>query len=159
MHQPEYMKIPLTRFPADIIDKYELHSKVHHGFIYCKIKQGMYGLRQAVLLAYNHLVKCLAPHGYQPMKHTIGMWEHESRPTKFYRCVDDFGVKYFSKEDANHLLHALKNYYKITVDWKGRKYCGLQIKWNYNSCYVDISMPKYIPTVCKKNQHSDPPKP
>ena len=107
---------------------------------------------KTILLAHHHLVKCLAPHGCRPikstigLKNTIGMSEHETRPTKFCPCIKDFGVKYISKEDANHLL-ALKHYYKITVYSNGRNYCGLTIDWNYNSGYVDISMPKYIPTV------------
>ena len=158
MQRPEYMKIPITRFPPDIIEKYQLNMKVHHGYIYCKIKRGMYELKQAALLAHDHLVKCLAPHGYRPMQNTIGMWEHETRPTKFCLCVDDFGVKYFSKEDADHLLDTLKQYYQITVDWNGKKYCGITIDWNYNSGYVDISMPKYILAVRLKFQHKDPPK-
>jgi hypothetical protein len=119
----------------------------------------MYGLKQAALLAYEHLIKCLEPHGYRPMKHTLGMWEHISRPTKFCLCVDNFGVKYFSKEDANHLLDSLKNYYKITVDWEGKNYCGLDINWNYNDGFVDVSMSKYIPTVLHCFQHQKPTKP
>jgi hypothetical protein len=75
---PEYMKILIRQFPPDIIEQYNLDKIAHQGFIYCKIKRGMYGLKQAALLAYDYLVKCLGPHGYKPMKHSIGMWEHES---------------------------------------------------------------------------------
>ena len=44
------------------------------------------------------------------------------------------------------------------MDWNGKNYCGLTIDWNYNSGYVDISMPKYILAVRLKFQHKDPPK-
>ena len=48
----EYMKIPYDISPQDIIDKYKLSEKVcENGFIYMKIKKGMYGLKQAVILA------------------------------------------------------------------------------------------------------------
>jgi hypothetical protein len=150
------MKIPISRFPQDIIDKYNLLDIVDDGFIYCKIKQGMYSLKQAAILAYQHLVKCLKPHGYRPMKYSLGLWEHETKPTKMCLCVDDFGVKYFSKKDAEHLLDALRQYYKITVNWDGRNYCGLMINWNYNDNYVNISMPDYIQDVLKKFQHPKP---
>ena len=35
----------------------------------------------------------------------------------FCLCVDDFGVYYQFKEDANHLLHILETQYSYTVDW------------------------------------------
>ena len=37
----------------------------------------------------------------------------------FCLCVDDFGVKYFSKDDANHLIQTLNNKYECTIDWEG----------------------------------------
>ena len=69
------------------------------------IQKGMYGLKQAAILAYKQLVKNLKQYGYEPIEGTTGLWHHESRPTKFALCVDDFGVKYFSKDDAEHLIN------------------------------------------------------
>ena len=103
MLNPEYMKINYKYFPQDIVDKYSLDSIVHNGYVYCKIKKGMYGLKQAALLAYNYLVEKLAPHGYRPIPHTIGMWKHDTKPISFCLCVDDFGVKYTNKDDVEHL--------------------------------------------------------
>ena len=101
----------------------------------------MYGLKQAAILAYEQLVTNLKQHGYRPLPHTTGMWEHVTRPTKFCLCVDDFGIKYFSKDDADHLLNALRQHYDITTDWTGKNYCGLTFHWNYIEQYVDVSMP------------------
>ena len=123
------------------------------------IKKGMYGLKQAAILAYKHFVKLLAPHGYCPCPNTTGLWKHDTRPTKFCLYVNDFGVKYFSHDDANHLLDALKQHYKIFVYYEGKNYCGLTMEWNYQQGYVDISMPKYIPAMIKKLQHPQPKKP
>ena len=79
MDRPEYMKIPLSRFPKDIIDHYNLNEKVcKDGFIWIKIKRGMYGLKQAAILAYDHLVKTLKPYGYYPETHCVGIWSHTS---------------------------------------------------------------------------------
>ena len=47
-------------------------------------------------------------------------------------------VKYFSKDDADHLLNSIKNHYAISIDWQGRNYLGLTIYWNYKKIYVDI---------------------
>ena len=60
MEQAEYMKIPYQYFPNDIKSRYNLHKKVTStNFIYVKIKKGMYGLKQAAILAYNNLIKIL----------------------------------------------------------------------------------------------------
>ena len=48
----------------------------------------------------------------------------------FYLVVDNFGIKYTLKEDADHLLKSLREDYSITEDWKGEKYVGLIQKWD-----------------------------
>ena len=81
----------------------------------------MYGLKQAAILAYDHLCKSLSPNGYQPVIVTVGLWKYDTRPLTFCVCVDNFGVKYWSKEDLNHLLQSLviKQIWKkiITVNY------------------------------------------
>ena len=51
--------------------------------------------------------------------------------------MDDFGVKYFGKEHARHLMYVLKLYYKMEEDWKRELYCGITLNWNYDEGYVD----------------------
>ena len=111
----------------------------------------MYGLKKAAILAYNHFVKQIKPHGYHPYPETTGLWRHK---TNFFSllCVNDFRVKYFSKDYADHLLTALNSHFKISVDYEGMHYCGFTIEWNYKKGYVDISMPKYIPALLQKLQ-------
>jgi hypothetical protein len=79
--------------------------------------------------------------------------------TKFCLCVNDFGVKYFSTADADHLLNFLRQHYKISVDWARTDHCGLSIKWNYEKRYVDISMPGYIASTLERLQHPKPARP
>jgi len=154
MKKPEYMKVKYKYFPDDIKEKYELEKKVSpDGYVYIKIKKGMYGLKQAAILAYDHLRNSIAPYGYHPVKGTVGIWKHDTRPTKFCVCVDDFGIKYWSKEDADHLENALGKTFKYTVDREGKNYCGLTLDWNYKLGYVDISMPGYVPKALKRLQH------
>ena len=129
------------------------------GYVYVHIKKGMYGIKQSAILAYNHIVKQLKLHGYHPCPETTGLWRHKTRKTKFCLYVDDFGVKYFSKDDAYHLLTALRSHYKISVDYEGMHYCGFTTEWNYEKVYVNISMPKYITALLQKSQHPKPAKP
>ena len=53
MQRPKYMRIRLALIPPDIIEKYQFHQKAHtDGFVYIKIKKGMYGLKEAAILAH-----------------------------------------------------------------------------------------------------------
>jgi len=42
LDQYEYMKMPLTLFPADIIEYYKLMDKALDGYVYMDIRKGMY---------------------------------------------------------------------------------------------------------------------
>ena len=160
MPKKEYMKMHLTEIPEDIINRYNMRDiQDKNGYVHFQINKGMYGLKQAAILAYQQLKDHLAPHGYYPIPNTVGMWKHTSRPIQFCLCVDDFGVKYTRKEDAEHLLTTLQKKYTMTCDWTGKSYCGLTLDWNYQQKYVDISMPGYIEKLLKKLKHPQPPRP
>ena len=68
-------------------------------YVYCGIKKGMYGLKQAACLAYDDLVLHLNKHGYFPDKVCQNIWLHKTRKTKFCLCVNDFGIKYFNEDN------------------------------------------------------------
>jgi len=139
MDRPEYMRIHSKYFLQDMRDKYNIDSIIApDGYVYCKIKRGMYGLKQAARLAYDKLLQNLKKHGYSPDKYSPNIWGHDHRATKFCLCVDDFGVKYTSQEDAYHLICALQESYDITIDWSGKSFCGLDLEWSYDKGYVDI---------------------
>jgi hypothetical protein len=129
------------------------------GYVYCEVRKGMYGLKQAARLAFNNLVKLLAPHGYYPIRASPGLWRHKTRPTVFTLCVDDFGIKYNHKDDADHLINTIKKYFKCSLDWEGKNYLGLTLNWDYAKRCVDISMPGYIAAALHKFQHKKPAKP
>jgi len=114
----------------------------------------MYGLKQAAILAYQQLIKVLAQYGYSPIVGTVGLWQHIKRPIKFCLCVDDFGIKYYSKQDVDHLLSAIGSNYQYTTDWSGSNYCGLNIDWHYDDGYVDISMQNYVQKTLQRLLHT-----
>ena len=150
MQHPEYMRVKMKYIPEDIRQRYNIYDIVtKDDWVYIKIQKGMPGLRQAAILAYKHLKNSLEPYGYTPIPGTVGLWKHNERPTKFCLCVDDFGIKYWSKEDAQHLCNTVGANFQYTVDMEGANYCGLNLAWNYKLGYVDTSMPKYIPKTLK----------
>jgi len=124
----EYIKIPFRWMPEEIRSQYNLYSLVDdNGYVYCEVRKGMYGLKQAARLAYDNLVTNLEPDGYYPVRECPGLWKHTSRPTVFALCVNDFGVKYHSNEDLNHLLETLRKHYKCKIDKEGMNYLGLTL--------------------------------
>jgi hypothetical protein len=105
--QFEYMKMLLSRFPEEIVQKYNLNALAVDGWVYIEIRKGMYILKHSVLLADQLLQTCLAPFVYYPARHTPGLWLHKTRPISFTLVVDDFAVKYVGKQHAKHLRGAL----------------------------------------------------
>jgi hypothetical protein len=66
----EYMKMPLSRFPEEIIQKYNLNAIAVDGWVYIEIRKCMCGLKQAGYLANQLLQTRLAPFWYYPARHT-----------------------------------------------------------------------------------------
>ena len=153
------MRIALKDIPSEIITEYNLFQIAHHGFVYVEIRKGMYGLKEASIIAFKRLVTKMAPHGYHPVYFTPGLWRHETLPTTFTLAVDDFGIKYFHQDHLTHLFNALRQNYKITIDLSGSHYCGLTIKWNYEEGWVEISMPGYVWKALHKFLHHHPKRP
>jgi hypothetical protein len=78
------------------------------------------------------------------------------KPTTFSLVVDDVAVKYVGEDDAHHLRNALLRNYEMTTDWGGTVYSGITLKWDYEKCTCDISMPGYVSNVLNKFQHDSP---
>ena len=56
MTQSEYMRVPTKHFLQDFKDKYNLQNLMDaKGYVFVKIKKGMYGLKQADILAYGQV--------------------------------------------------------------------------------------------------------
>jgi hypothetical protein len=104
--QFEYKKMLLSRFPEEIIQSYNLNNLAVDGWVYIEIRKGMYGLKQAGLVANKLLKTLLAPFGYYPARQTPGLWLHNTRPISFTLVVDDFTVKYVGKQHAENLQNA-----------------------------------------------------
>ena len=97
--------------------------------------------------------------GYYQSERTPGLWTHTWLPIIFSLCVDDFGVKYVGKNNANHLLTVLQTHYKILRDWSGKRYLGLDLDWEYVHHKVYLSMLTYLADALKRFHHQQQRKP
>jgi hypothetical protein len=146
----EYMHMmPLTFFPSWIQEQYNLAALAYKGIVHLEMRQAVWGLPQAGILANKCLWCKLALFSYYKHIKTPGHWYHKTQRISFTLVVDDFGVKYVSREDIDHLIGAIKLTYTLTKDWTGNVYCGIALDWDYNNRTVNISMPGYIKKNCK----------
>jgi hypothetical protein len=112
----EYMRMPISILPEEIIEKYHLTRLAVDGWVNLEIRKGIYGLKQAGISANQLLQKRLKPFGYHTARHTLGLWLHNPKPTAFSLVVDDFAVKYITLADAHHMRNALLRNCEITTD-------------------------------------------
>jgi hypothetical protein len=157
MTRPEYMRMKIKDLPKDFVIMYNLANKAtSNGFAYIKMQKGMYGLPQAGILAQEHLEQRLNMHGYRQSPITPGFWQHDYQLISFTLCVDDFGIKYVSREHAKHLASILSKHYKCSHDWDGQRYLGMTINWDYTGQAVHASMLDYVPEALTRFQHTPP---
>jgi hypothetical protein len=152
----EYFRIHRKTIPPSIWSLYNLDTLIQDDYVYVEVRKGMYGLPQAGRLANDRLTTFLAHHGYRPTALTPGLWRHDTRDISFTLVVDDFGIKYKTKHDAQHLIDTLQLQYKVSVDWTGKRYCGIDLTWDYLNRTLDIAMPDYVTRALQRFNHAKP---
>ena len=76
---PENIRIHSKYFSKEFLQEYKIDNLPDaDGYMYCQIDKGMYGLKQAAILAYTQLEKRLNEFGYYPLKSSNRLWKHES---------------------------------------------------------------------------------
>ena len=154
-----YMKLALACIPDAIVDQYSLRTLSYDSWVYLDIRKGMTGLKQVGRIANDRLKAYLAHFGFSPVTRTPALWKHTTKTIIFSLVVDDFGVKYISKENSEHLIQSFQKLYTISIDWTGSLFCGLTINWYHAACTCNISMPKYLQAALYKFQHPVPKRP
>eukprot|EP00957_Ditylum_brightwellii_P177264 13503691-Ditylum_brightwellii.AAC.1 len=133
----EYMKIHISLIPPKAIKQYNLNDITDSsGNMHVEIRKGMYGLPQAGRIAHSKLKLHLAQYGYKPVPIMPGLWQHKDRDITFCLVVDDFGIKYTTKNDLEHLITALQEIYRIKIDMTGELLCDITLQWNYDNWTV-----------------------
>ena len=156
----ECVCIPVHFLTQDIIDQCDLEKYIVDGKWNCaEVGKGMCGLPQAGKVANDALVPCLKKAGYVRTGRTPGLFKHNTNSVIFCLVVDDFGVKYRHRKDAEHLRDTLRKDYPITEDWEGTTFCGLTLEWDYAKRHVGISMPGYIQKALSNFTHPAPKRP
>jgi len=144
LKRPEYGRVKLTDIPDEIINEYKLHEKAIDGWVYFKVMWGMYGLPQVGSNSHDELEEHLNKEGYYKSPLVPALWKHKTRPTQFVLIVDNFGIKYFMKNDLDHLANTLKKYCEVKVDPEGKESVKIELDWDYTNKKVHLSMKPYL---------------
>ena len=143
LKKSEYISVNMSAIPESTQLKYQLANFAQNGKVLFKVKGGMYGLPHVGRLSQDELHTLLTDNGYQLCPDTPATYIHPTNSVKFTTTVDDFAVRYVDKADAEHLLTTLQSKYDLKVDWEGKEYLGISLKWDYENRTLHQSMPDY----------------
>ena len=150
----QYIIFAMDRIPQEIIKEYNLTTIVHKdGYCYAEIRKAMYRLRESGYIANIELKRILGLEGYVPSRFTPGLFTHKNRDIAFSLVVDDFGVRYTKKEDAEHLVKTIQGRHPIKTDCEPTFYLGVTLEFNYEDRTCKMSMPGYVKQALIKFQH------
>jgi hypothetical protein len=122
--------------------QYDLTPLIFNKHVYFEIRKRMYGLPQAGELSQTRLIQHLKEYGYTQCLNTPCLFRHHTREIIFCFVVDDFGVRYETQADVDHIISTLeKNDYKLKVRPLGDVYLGMAIGFDRQNKTISISMP------------------
>ena len=87
----------------------------------------MYVIPQGGKISNGKLNLNLSKFGYEPAPITPGFCRHQTYPLQLSLLLDEFGVKYERQAGIIHILDTLKTIYKISDDWDGKLYYGINL--------------------------------
>ena len=96
------------------------------------------------------------PRGIYNAPSHLSLGRHKTRPVILSLVVDDFCVQYTGHHNAEHLLTTLLEHYKVSTDWKGAEFVGINLAWNYVKRTFQLTMDGYITNVCTGFNHPNP---
>ena len=101
----------------------------------------------AGLTTKNDLIEILKAGDYFEHPLVPCLFQHATNGVNFTPVVDDFGIKYQSIEDLNHLIAAINKLWQGKLDISGSTYNGSNLEWNYENLTLISDMPTIIPNL------------
>ena len=144
LDRPEYVLIPITDLPAEVIDRLGLRPYVNNNKILFEVNGSMYGHPAAGRIAQHEFITLMNKHGYYEDPNVPCLFKHITRPTTFTLVVDDLGIKILNETDLQHLIATIQEKWEVKVDRSGTKYNGLRLTWNYKEQTLMTDIPNYV---------------
>ena len=118
MARKEYVRIKYNNIPEEFRKDYNFPEYVCNGWVFFEVIHGAYGLTQLGKIVNDLLRQRLNNTGSQDINNA-GAVVHTWRPIQSVLIVDNFGLKYVGKQNADNLLSILNKFYKMSEDWEG----------------------------------------
>ena len=149
----EYVRFRYKLIPPRIIAHYNLDSLVVDGYVYAKINNAWYGLKQSGKISHDDLVQHLTKHGYVCDGTTDRLFTHTTQDISFTLVTNDFGIMFTKEEDVQHLIKIMREKYTFKVDFDATQYIGIHLDWNYEKRELICSMKGYVKQALTKLEH------
>ena len=111
------MKGNYKYFPTDIVHCYHFNKFVRNNLSISKSRKECStsnNQRYCIPICQQYFKNMRVPHNNR----SLGIRKHKNRPILFNLYVDDFGVKYFHKQDVQNLINVLETRYTAKEDFK-----------------------------------------
>jgi hypothetical protein len=145
---PQYVRFQKSLIPPKFYKQYGLDYYAVGDYVYARIVRAWYSLKESGKTTNDEIVAHMAKHGYKQARTPV-LFLHKTRPIIFTLVVDDFGIKYMDKNDVEHLKTCLEEIYTMKIDWEGKRYVGIDLKWDYKKREVLCSMDGYVEAALK----------
>jgi len=120
--------------------------------VYFEVNKGMYGLKQAGLLANDRIVTLFDKHGYKQSKYIPQLFFSEDKSTAFCLVVDDLLIK-ANEANRDKLYECLRTQYEIVTDNTGSKYLNIDIRRDKTNKLAGLSMRGYLDRLITRFDH------
>ena len=87
------------------------------------------------------------------MKYKTILRCHENKNTSFTICVGEFRIDHLSTDNSPYLVNTVTDHCRVTVYWEDELYFGLNLNWNYDKGYINVSMKDYVQQYLQKFKH------
>ena len=145
---PPFLKIFVDQYPPEVLSRLHLapftKTDRRTGRPYCLFRadQTIYGLKEAGKLSNLRLVRLLANWGFVETS-TPCLFRHPTRSIAFVLVVDDFGIKYHSRDDYDYLVQCLSSLYHVKAHPIATKFLGFTLKHDRQLRTFALSYPGY----------------
>ncbi|KAL7487981.1 hypothetical protein ACHAW6_013560 [Cyclotella cf. meneghiniana] len=102
-------------------------------------KQRNVCLPQVGSLGHDLLEQRLNKQGYNQRQIIPGLWKHKNQSIMFTLVVDDFGIKYMTDKDLDHIIKMLQKYDDVQP-----KNVKIDLDWDYKNRCIYLSMAPYL---------------
>ena len=126
--------------------QFHLDQYITKDVVYFQVNKGMYGLKQAGLLANECIVKHFAKYDCIQSKNVPCLFVRKDKSTDFCLMVDNLLIK-ANKTNRERLYGCLLVLYEITTDDTGSKYINIEMCHDRAAGTIECAMKGYMDKV------------